>query len=895
MMTRKLFYTFSLLLTLGCIHAYSQQKYQYSFQDPTLPIESRVSDLIGRMTLEEKVNQLFNAAPAIPRLGVPAYNWWNESLHGVARAGRATVFPQAIGLSATFDEVLMFKVATAVSDEARAKHHDFARNNVRSIYTGLTFWTPNINIFRDPRWGRGQETYGEDPYLTGRMAVNFIKGLQGNDPKYFKTIATAKHYAVHSGPEVTRHTDNTFVNDRDLYETYLPAFKASVKEANVQSVMCAYNRFRDKPCCGSDFLLSNILRKEFGFTGYVVSDCGAITDFYKKENHHVVETPSQAWGWAIAAGTDLNCEECPAFVKDHLDSAIRTGVLNEKDINTSLTRLFNARFKLGMFDPDDQVAYSKIPMSVVGSEEHLKLAQRAAEKSLVLLKNTGLLPLKNIKKVALIGPNADNPVTLIGNYAGLPVNPSTPLDALRHRLGEANVFYTPGGPIVPGIYTNYEIVNEKNLFHMDNGKLQRGLKAEYFENINFRGEPKIKRVDPSLDFHWTKSPINNVVEEEFSVRWSGVLVPQKSGVYNFAGNYKFDGNGNVQSDPYGVPSLRIDGKVIDILTAVTLEKGKQYKLDVQLSIAPFMWANLVEPSATLYWAEATSRDYHKEALAAAKKGDVIIFCGGISPRLEGEEMKLETDGFAHGDRTDLALPKIQEELLKELQQTGKPIVYVNFSGSAIALNWESENLPAIVQAFYPGEATGIALVRLLFGDINPSGRLPITFYKSVSDLPDFQNYGMEGRTYRYFKGTPLFAFGYGLSYTNFTYKNLQISASVATNGDSKVSVEVTNTGKRDGDEIVQLYVSNKEATVPVPIRTLAGFKSVFLKAGETKKIEFILLPQNFSVIDKDYNRVVQPGAFQISVGGGQPEAKSIEAQNVVQTDVKVTGPAFAIK
>ncbi|MBC7885589.1 MAG: glycoside hydrolase family 3 C-terminal domain-containing protein, partial [Saprospiraceae bacterium] len=369
----------------------------------------------------------------------------------------------------------------------------------------------------------------------------------------------------------------------------------------------------------------------------------------------------------------------------------------------------------------------------------------------------------------------------------------------------------------------------------------------------------------------------------------------KSGIYNFSGNYKFDGNGNVQSDPYGVPSLRIDSKVIDVLTAVNLEKGKQYKLDVQLSIAPFMWANLVEPSATLYWAEATSRDYHKEALDAAKKGDVIIFCGGISPRLEGEEMKLETTGFAHGDRTDLELPKVQEDLLKELLKTGKPIVYVNFSGSAIALNWENENLPAIVQAFYPGEAAGTALTRLLFGDFNPSGRLPITFYKSVNDLPDFQNYVMEGRTYRYFKGEALFAFGYGLSYTNFKYKILQTPASIATNGDSKVSVEVTNTGNRDGDEIVQLYISNKEATVPVPIRTLAGFKSVFLKAGETKKVEFILTPQNFSIIDKDYNRIVQSGTFQISVGGQQPDIKAIEVQKVVQAEMKVNGSAFAIK
>ncbi len=872
-MNRILIFTLSLLITAGCINAYCQKTFEYKFQDPSLATDLRVADLISHMTLEEKVNQLFNAAPAIPRLGIPAYNWWNESLHGVARAGKATVFPQAIGLAATFDESLMLKVATAVSDEARAKHHDFVRNNVRSIYTGLTFWTPNINIFRDPRWGRGQETYGEDPYLTGRMAVNFIKGLQSDHPKYFKTIATAKHYAVHSGPEFTRHSENTFVNDRDLYETYLPAFKVAVKEANVQSVMCAYNRFRDKPCCGSDYLLSTILRNEFGFSGYVVSDCGAITDFYKKENHHVVETPEQAWGWAVASGTDLNCEECPAFINDNLDSAVQTGIINEKDINTSLSRLFNARFKLGMFDPEDQVAYSKIPMTVVGSEKHLKLTQEAAEKSLVLLMNNGVLPLKNVKKIALIGPNADNPVTLIGNYAGLPVNPSTPLEALRKRLGAANVFYTPGSPIVPGIYTNYEIVGSKNLFHLKNGKLQPGLQAEYFENGDLSGEPKIKRVDPSIDFHWTRSPINNLVEEEFSVRWSGVLVPQKSGIYNFSGNYKFDGNGNVQSDPYGVPSLRIDGEVIDVLTEVTLEKGKQYKLDVQLSVAPFMWANLVEPSATLYWVEAASRDYRKEALEAANKAEVIIFCGGISPRLEGEEMKLETTGFAHGDRTDLALPGVQLDLLKELHKTGKPIVYVNFSGSAIALNWEDENLSAIVQAFYPGEAAGNALASLIMGDFSPSGRLPITFYKSVDDLPPFNDYSMAGRTYRYFEGDVLYPFGYGLSYTTFKYDNLNLPAKSNTSDLLTGSIDVTNVGNIDAREIIQVYLSsnNNDENLPMPIRSLVNFYPVMIKAGETLKVEFTITPDQFSHIDKNYERVIEPGIFEISIGGGQPD------------------------
>ncbi|HEX2393809.1 MAG TPA: glycoside hydrolase family 3 N-terminal domain-containing protein, partial [Bacteroidales bacterium] len=445
-----------LMITITGSIIYGQTAYQYAFQDPGLPAEERAYDLVSRLTLEEKVTQFFNYSEAIPRLGIPEYNWWNECLHGVARAGKATVFPQAIGLAATFDEELMFDVATAISDEARAKHHNFVKNNVRSIYTGLTFWSPNINIFRDPRWGRGQETYGEDPYLTGRMAVNFIKGLQGNDAKYFKTIATAKHYAVHSGPEYSRHADNIFVNDRDLYETYLPAFRASVKEARVQSVMCAYNRFRDKPCCGSDLLLTNILRNEFGFDGYIVSDCGAISDFYTKNAHHVVETPSQAWGWSIATGTDLNCETPRSFLVNDVDSAINNGIINEKDLNKSLIRLYIARFKLGMFDPDTMVPYSRIPMSVVGSKDHQQLAERAAEESMVLLKNNGVLPLKRSGKVAVIGPNADNFDILIGNYNGEPIVPVTPLKGLRRKLGISNVIYANGCPIVPGIYTNYQ-------------------------------------------------------------------------------------------------------------------------------------------------------------------------------------------------------------------------------------------------------------------------------------------------------------------------------------------------------------------------------------------------------------------------------------------------------
>ena len=848
-----------------------QNKPVLPYQNTRLSVDDRVEDLVSRMTMQEKVTQLFNQAEPIDRLGVPAYNWWNECLHGVARAGKATVFPQAIGLAATFDQDLMFRVGDVISDEARAKHNYFVANNVRSIYTGLTFWTPNINIFRDPRWGRGQETYGEDPFLTGRMAVNFIRGLQGNDPKYLKTIATAKHYAVHSGPEFTRHTDNIFVSDRDLYDTYLPAFKAVIREANVQSVMCAYNRFRDKPCCGNDILLSNILRKRFGFSGYVVSDCGAISDFFTTNAHHVVNTPTQAMGWSLSTGTDLNCEKSRSFLTGNLDSAIRVGMVNESDINTSVRRLFKARFMLGMFDPDSQVAYTKIPVSVVGSEKHIQLSQEAAEKSLVLLKNNGILPLKNVKKIALIGPNANNMAILVGNYNGTPIRPVTPLKALREKLGAQNVIYTPGCPIVPGVFNDQEVIGADIFFHLENGRLRSGLKAEYFDNTKFEGTPKMVQVDPKIDFNWIKSPISNLLEDQFTVRWSGVLIPKKSGTYQFGGNVK----------------LKIDNRDTDS-KGIALEKGRKYSIMANLRIESSPYTNTIEPTATLTWAE-TTRDYHKEALDAAAKADVVIFCGGISAELEGEEMPLVIDGFSHGDRTHINLPKIQEELLKDLHKTGKPVVYVNFSGSAVAMNWEDQNLPAIIQAFYPGETTGSALTRLLFGEFNPSGRLPVTFYKSEKDIPDFSNYDMQGRTYRYFKGTPLYSFGYGLSYTTFEYSNLQVGNLVTTQSPITVKVDVKNSGKVDGDEVVQLYVSNKTAKSEVAIVALKGFQRVSLKKGEQKSVAFTLNPEDFSITNGDALQVTEPGTFEIAVGGAVPNKNS-----VVKT-ILLTGKTEVIK
>jgi len=837
-------------------------EYEYPFQDPSLGIDARVDDLVNRLTPEEKARQLFNKAPAIERLGIPEYNWWNECLHGVARAGTATVFPQAIGLAATFDEDLMFRVATAISDEGRAKHHYFARNGARGIYMGLTYWSPNINIFRDPRWGRGQETYGEDPYLTGRLAVNFVRGLQGDHPRYLKSIATVKHYAVHSGPEFSRHVDNIFVNDRDLYETYLPAFKMAIEEANVQSLMCAYNRFRDQPCCGSNLLLGDILRDEFGFSGYVVTDCGAVSDFYTEGHHQVVETPEQGWGWSLATGADLNCEESRAFLQN-IDSALHVGIINEKDINTSLSRLFKARFQLGFFDPDEDNPYASIPMSVVGSEEHLKLTLEAAEKSMVLLKNEGILPLDKSKKVALIGPNANNFAVLIGNYNGDPVHPVTPLDAFREVL-EEQVVYTPGSPLVPGIYSDYRVIGPENFYHRWEGELVPGLRGTYFANTDFTGDPTVEQVDPFIDFRWEQSPASQVMDEPFAVKWEGYLVPEQTGIYAFDGNV----------------SLILDGQVVGD-RPVILVAGREYKLEATHIAKAFWWSsNYQQQFARLSWFD-TSRDLEAEAMEAARQADVVVFCGGISSNLEGEEMPIETDGFSHGDRTHIKLPAVQEDLLKKLHQTGVPIVYVNFSGSAVALNWQDEHLPAIIQAFYPGEATGHALTRIIYGETNPSGRLPVTFYKSVDDLPGFQDYQMQGRTYRYFRGTPLYEFGYGLSYTQFRYSNLVLPKDIGIGEPLTLSVTVHNEGDHDGREVVQVYTRDELASVPVPFKALAGIQPVFLKAGESRTLSFDIDPERLSLVDKDFQRKVEPGQFMISAGGCQPGGPAINAGKVV--------------
>lgn len=838
------------------------------YLNTALSIEQRVDDLVARMTTSEKIAQMYNEAPAIERLGIPEYNWWNEALHGVARAGKATVFPQAIGLAAMWDRELHHEIATAISDEGRAKYHNFIDNDVVFRYTGLTFWSPNINIFRDPRWGRGQETYGEDPYLTGELAVEFIQGLQGDDPKYLKTAAMAKHFAVHSGPEKSRHSDDYHPSDKDLYETYLPAFEKAVVEANVESVMCAYNRVNGEPACGNSKLLKDILRDRYQFDGHVVSDCGAIWDFYRFDGHRVVKSPAAAAARAVRTGTDLNCGTDHLSVFSNLHFALQRGLITEQEIDTAVKRLFHTRFKLGMFDPQDAVPFSKLSLDQVGSTQHLTLTETAAEKSFVLLKNDGVLPLDKNISVAVIGPNATNPTVLIGNYNGEPINPVTPLAGIQSYLGENNVSYAPGSALAQQQYSHFDVVGPENFFHDNNGVLEPGLIANYYA-INSDGPHEsskrttettasISRVDANIDFYWSRSPLDNSLRDEFTVQWSGVLVPQNSGEYEFKTR----------------ETLTINGK--EVRGPITLNAGEHYVFSAEQTFLRTWWGNPIDAYAQLRWINH-SRDLQTEAIAAGKKADVIIFMGGISADLEGEEMPVSIKGFDHGDRTDIELPKAQKKLLRKLRKLGKPIVLVNFSGSAMALNWEDKNLNAIVQGFYPGEATGTALAKLLWGDTNPSGRLPITFYKGLNDLPGFKDYTMENRTYRYYRGTPLYPFGYGLSYSNFGYSQLVINGEAAQqtpitiveNTDIELTVKLTNSSERAGEEVSQVYLSLLDAPIATPQRQLVEFNRSELNGGDTKQLQFTIPASAMTYIDNQGNTQNYFGRAKLTVGSGQ--------------------------
>jgi beta-glucosidase len=829
------------------------------FRNPSLPIAERVDGLVSRMSLEEKVEQMMHAAPAIPRLGIPAYNWWSEGLHGVANTGYATVFPQAIGMAASFDPDLLRTEGGVIATEFRAKYNEELRVKGHSDwFHGLTVWSPNINIFRDPRWGRGQETYGEDPFLTARMGVAFVTGLQGDDPKYLEALSTPKHFAVHSGPESTRHIADVTISNHDLEDTYLPAFRATVL-AGAGSVMCAYNSVDGKPACAQPMLLQEHLRDDWDFRGYVVSDCGAASDIFN--NHHYAETMPRGMADAVKAGMDIICTWPPAQVKLEsaaLLAAVQQGLLPEADVDRSVRRLFTARMKLGMFDPPSTVPYSGIAISQNDTESHRALALKAARETLVLLKNKdNLLPLgTKYKNIAVVGPNADSVNSLVGNYNGTPSHPVTVLAGIRKRFGGSNVFYAEGssltGPPLAPVPAKF--------LKSDSGT--QGLSAAYFQGPDMKDAPLIKRTDEQVNFVWQEGA-DLQLKSNFSVRWTGTLVPPATGDYEVGftgadtfriwfdnqliGQAFFAGNGRTQSKP------------------IHLEAGHAYPVKIEYSQegsagqAKFVWH---EPG--------TKKDY----LEAIRKADLIIAVLGLTSGLEGEEMPINMPGFAGGDRTSIDLPQAQQDLLGDLAASGKPVVLVLMNGSTLAVNWADEHVPAILEAWYPGEEGGTAVAGALTGDYSPSGKLPVTFYKSVDQLPLFENYEMKGRTYRYFTGEPLYPFGYGLSYTHFAFSDLRFDKNLlGANDDLTATVDLKNTGKVLGDEVVELYLSHPGVD-GTSIRSLAGMHRLSLNPGESKSVSIQVPNRDLSVVTPDGTRRIVPGELQVWVGDGQPVSRA---------------------
>ena len=846
-------YRLAFMLNFLALNTFAQENFAY--KNPNLATEQRVQDLVSRMTLEEKISQLMDSSPAIDRLGVPEYNWWNESLHGVARAGYATVFPQSISIASSWDRQLVFDVANAISDEARAKHHEYLRRGQHGMYQGLTFWSPNVNIFRDPRWGRGHETYGEDPFLTGQLGLQYVEGLQGNNDKYLKVVATAKHFAVHSGPEPSRHEFNADASDIDLYETYLPAFRTLVKQGHVYSVMGAYNRFRGESASSSPFLF-NILRKDWGFNGYIVSDCGAVVDIWKW--HKITPDAASASALAVKTGLDLECGSCYKSLKE----AVANKLIKESEIDITLKRLFTARFKLGMFDPEEIVPYAQIPFSVNNNSAHDYLARVASQKSIVLLKNQNqTLPLsKKIKTVAVIGPNANDIQSLWGNYSGIPSNPITVLKGIQNKLEpQAKVLYAKGTDLAKGVPEMKVIPS----IYLQNENGSQGLTAEYFDNKEWKGKPIFTRIDDNIDFHWDmNTPDQRMKMGDYSVKWTGYIVAPKTGLYNISEWSKPFMTIEIETGKTSGGKNNHHPRIRP--QKIELEAGKKYKIEVK-------YQNFYgDGIAQLLWSEPED-DLMKEAVDVANQADAVVLVLGLNERLEGEEMKVEADGFEGGDRTSLNLPANQEKLMKAIKATGKPVVLVLINGSALSINWANDNVPAILTAGYPGQQGGNAIADVLFGDYNPAGRLPVTYYKSVDQLPKFESYDMKGRTYRYFEQKPLYPFGFGLSYTKFKYNNLQIPENINAQKDFTVTVDVTNSGERDGDEVVELYLKDEKASTPRPIWQLEGFERINLKKGETKTISFTITPRQLSLINKKSQRVVEPGWFTIAVGGKLPD------------------------
>ncbi len=868
-MYRKNQLSFIILLILFLVYGCHKPRV---FEDISYSFKERTDALVKEMSLEEKISQLKYNAPAITRLNITQYNWWNEALHGVGRSGIATVFPQAIGMAATWDEPFMHTMGDVVSDEARAKYNKYRKENKHGIYQGLTFWSPNINVFRDPRWGRGMETFGEDPYLTSKLGTAYIQGLQGDDSVYLKLVATAKHFAVHSGPEYGRHSFNAVPSFYDYMETYTPQFKDAVVNGHVYSVMCAYNRLNGKPCCGNSEL-SSLLRNDWNFKGYIVSDCGAVRDFYAQDAHEIVNTKAEAAAIALQSGTDLNCGDS----YEDLLEALKGGYITEADIDVSVNRLMLARMKLGMFDPEEKVSYNSISPDVVNCKKHQQYALDAARKSIVLLKNEGeILPLnKNIKKLAVIGPNADYLESLLGNYNGYPSNPITPLSGLKDKLPNTKITYALGCSHADEL--PYMSVIPSQFLYTDTTLSKNGLVAGYY-NDSISGKPLLQRIDDNIDFKWIdKLPVKNINSNKFAVKWEGVLIPDANGEYSIG----FEGfnkmalwiNGELQCERYSVHDP------VREYVKLYLKAGRKYSIRIEYNQYQSEY-----PMARLLW-ETPHKNRQKQAVEKAKDADAVILCMGLTPLLEGEKMDVDVDGFNGGDRVNIELPKVQQDLIREIMKLEKPAVLVLLNGSALAINWENDNVQAIVEAWYPGQSGGKAIADVLFGDYNPAGRLPVTFYKSVNQLPDFLNYNMEGRTYRYFKEKPLYEFGYGLSYSTFLYTNIITQDSINAGEIFNVQVDVKNISQLDGDEVVQLYVSHPFYKGKKAIRSLKGFKRVHLKGGESKTVSFELSPHDIAVLDSNNQYVIDGTPVEISIGGCQPDKLSILEKKVITTQV----------
>jgi len=822
-----------------------------SYRNTDASAEVRATDLVSRMTLEEKASQLVNDAPAIPRLQIREYNWWNEGLHGVAAAGHATVFPQAIGLAATFDASLIGEVADLISTEFRAKHlaeqHRFGGSD---WFAGLTVWSPNINIFRDPRWGRGQETYGEDPYLTSRLGVAFVGGLQGKDDRYYRTIATPKHFAVHSGPEASRHRDDIHPSAHDLADTYLPAFRAAVMEGDAQSVMCAYNAVDGVPACASKALLTQYLRDAWAFDGYVVSDCEAVADIYRQDHHGYATTPEEGVSAAFMAGMDLICGG--AVESEHIVSAVRAGVMSPEVIDRSLVRLFTARMKLGQFDEPAQV-FPTITASDFDTDAGRALAQTTAEKAIVLLKNDGLLPLTTTpRRIAVIGPNADSQAALVGNYNGEPSQPVTILDGIRRRYPGAEVTYLEGS----GLTDRALEAVPADILCVDSACKTHGVTLERFADRSLEGEALSTVETATPAYQWSGEM------QSGAVRFTTGFTAPENGEYVF----RYDANGGYRifvDDQMVVDAWGVDWRPSIAAGAITLEAGRTYRLRVEA------FQRATAGRERLLWSPP-SDPAGAAAVLAAQNADLVVFAAGLTSQLEGEEMPIATPGFSGGDRTSLDLPGPQQALLERVQATGTPVVLVLINGSALSVNWADSHVSAILEAWYPGGQGGDAVARVIAGDVTPGGRLPVTFYRSASDLPSFEDYGMDGRTYRYFDGPVLYPFGHGLSYTAFAYAQARVSsARVQATDTVEVSALVTNTGDQVGDEVVQIYLG-RPGLAGAPLRALVGFQRITLAPGESRRVSLTIDNRSLSTVDAAGVRRVVPGPAELWIGGGQP-------------------------